>query len=280
MARSMLRYLRVGERDFSQMPDIMQKRLNWEVYAVFSGKCTPQFDLRRRPLTKEPNFWVVPPGLAYRWTCDTSKCMRAVLHFAFVPPLLETAVRKKGYLSCRLSAPESSRVRELAEKCAVEFKKPSQLSSMIYELALLEISLMVLSRHEPQRQYTLPNIATERTESAMAYYQHHMMEALTLEQVAGELHVSPGHLRRHFYEVMHSSPKAVFTRLRLQRAKELLSTSSLTLDWVAEQCGFGSATDLCRTFRKAYGITPDVWRRKVSTTRDISSPEHLAEKNS
>jgi AraC-like DNA-binding protein len=276
----MLRYLQVGERDFSNFPDIMQKRLNWEVFSVFSGRCHPQFEPRRKPLTKDPTLWIIPPGLPYRWECDSVKCVRAVLHFAFVPPLVETAARKHGYLSCRLSAEESSRVRELAERCVLEFKKPSQLSSMVYELALLEFSIMALSRHELQRQFTLPNIARERTESAMAYYQHHMVESLTLEQVAAEMHVSPGHLRRHFYEVMHCSPKEAFTRLRLQRSKELLSTSSHTLDAVAEQCGFGSATDLCRTFRKAFGVTPDVWRRKVSTTRKISSPEHLAERRS
>lgn len=257
----------------------MQKRLNWEVFAIFSGRCLPQFEPRRKSLTKLPNFWIIPPGLPYRWICETETCKRAVLHFAFVPPMVETIARKRGYLSCRLSPDESSRVLQLAERCASEFKKPSQISSMIYELALLEFSVMVLSRHEPQRQYTLPNIASERTESAMAYYQHHMAEALTLEQVASEMHVSPGHLRRHFYEVMQCSPKAVFTRLRLQRAKELLSTSSLTLDSVAEQSGFGSATDLCRTFRKAFRVTPDVWRRKVSTTKKASSPEHLADKH-
>lgn len=273
----MLRYVQEGDRDYSQMPDIMQKRLNWEIFALFSGQCSPQFEPPRRSLTKHPNIWIVPPGLPYRWAVETGKCVRAVMHFAFVPPMLEAAVRRKGYLSCRLSAAESSRVRELAGKCVVEFKKPSQFSSMIYEHALLEIALMVLSRQERQRQYTLPNIASERTENAMAYYQHHMIESLTLEQVASEMHVSPGHLRRHFYEVMHSSPKVVFTRLRLQRAQELLSTSSNTLDWVAEQCGFGSATDLCRTFRKAFNVTPDVWRRKVSTTRKTISHEHLAE---
>lgn len=262
----MLRYVRVGERDFSKMPDVMQRRLNWEVFATFSGRCAPQFDPRRRPLTKDPNFWIIPLGLPYRWVCETDKCIRAVLHFAFVPLMVETAARKRGYLSCQLSIEESSRFRELAERCAAEFKRPSQISPMIYELALLEFSVMALSRNKPQRQYTVPNIATERTESALAYYQEHMPESLTLEQVAREIHVSPAHLRRHFTEVMQCSPKAAFTRLRLQRSKELLSTSSLTLDSVAEQCGFGSASDLCRTFRKAFGVTPDVWRRKVSTS--------------
>jgi AraC family transcriptional regulator len=274
----MLRYLRMGERNISNMPDIVQKRLNWEVFILFSGRCTPQFEPPRRGPGRNPNLWIMPPGLPYKWLCDSGRCTRAVFHFAFVPALLETAVQQKGFLSCQLSAAELERVRELAEKCAAEFKKPSQLSSMIYESTLLEISLMVLSRHEPQRQYTLPNIASDRTERAIAYYQLHMSESLSVEQVASELHVSPGHLRRHFYAVMKCSPKTVFTRLRLQRAKELLSTTSLTLDSVAEQCGFASATDLCRTFRKVARVSPDVWRRKVATTRETSSPEHLAEK--
>lgn len=274
----MLRYLRMGERNFSKMPDIVQKRLNWEVFIVFSGRCAPRFEPPRRSPGKNPNLWIMPPGLPYRWLCDSGRCTRAVFHFAFVPPLLETAVQQKGFLSCQLSNAEAERVRKLAEKCEGEFKKPSQLSSMIYESTLLEISLMVLSRHEPQRQYTLPNIASDRTERAITYYQHHMSESLSVEQVAGEIHVSPGHLRRHFYAVMNCSPKTVFTRLRLQRAKELLSTTSLTLDSVAERCGFASATDLCRTFRKVAGVSPDVWRRKVSSTRKTSSPEHLEEK--
>ena len=261
-------------------PDVMQKRLNWEIFAVFSGRCDPPFEPRRKSLMKDPNFWIIPPGLPYRWTSETVKCVRAAMHFAYVSPLVETAARKRGYLCCRLSDQELSSVRKLAERCAAEFRKPSQLSSMVYELALLEFSLMALSRQDVRRQFTLPNIARERTESAMAYYQHHMAESLTLEQVASEMHVSQGHLRRHFYEVMHCSPKAAFTRLRLQRAKELLSTGSQTLDSVAEECGFGSATDLCRCFRKAFGVTPDIWRRKVSATKTIISHEHLAEKAS
>ena len=44
--------------------------------------------------------------------------------------------------------------------------------------------------------------------------------------------------------------------LRLIKATELLAQPELSVEVVAEQCGFGSITTLMRNFKQVYGITP------------------------
>ena len=52
------------------------------------------------------------------------------------------------------------------------------------------------------------------------------------------------------------------TKLRLQRALELLVNSSQTLDVIAGKCGFSSASDFCRVFKTQHKVSPDTWRRE------------------
>lgn len=49
---------------------------------------------------------------------------------------------------------------------------------------------------------------------------------------------------------------------RLQCAKEILLNSELPVNRIAELCGFRSANYLHRSFRRAEGVTPEVWRKK------------------
>lgn len=65
---------------------------------------------------------------------------------------------------------------------------------------------------------------------------------------------------RRFIATTGQSPGEWLTTVRIERARELLETSSLSVDQIASLCGFGSAAVLRHHFRKRLSTTPNAYR--------------------
>jgi AraC family transcriptional regulator len=263
----MLRSLALGIRDFKETPDTLCVRYNWIFLCLFEGSLHPRFDppLAPPPGAGRPNFWVIPPQTRYVVTAETRRCDRAVFHFSDVPEILRAAVRAHGYLAKTLDARQLAAVRGIARSIAGDFAHPTVLSELRYEEILLRLTLLALEHLDAQPVQPHSNLARDRVERALQWYNAAMTQAPSLAEVARNVHVSPTHLRRHFYERLGRSPKAVFSKLRMQRATQLLVNTPLTLDRIAEQCGFATASDFSRAFKRQFRVTPHAWRRTVNS---------------
>lgn len=82
----------------------------------------------------------------------------------------------------------------------------------------------------------------------------------SLNDIARALAVSPAHLRQRFTEHHGMPPQRWLTRVRVERAKDLLAHSSLSLREIAGECGFGSEQYLCAVFRREEGKAPGSFR--------------------
>lgn len=70
-------------------------------------------------------------------------------------------------------------------------------------------------------------------------------------------------LHADFRAHLRTSPHQHLLELRLRRARELLALHDDDLDAVARACGMAGAAVLCRRFRRAAGITPGAYRRRL-----------------
>ena len=85
---------------------------------------------------------------------------------------------------------------------------------------------------------------------------------ITVAGLAKEAHVSKRTLSRHFAEATGSSPMDWITGLRVRRAKDLLETTTLAVEELAEQCGFRSAAALRHHFRTRVKLSPNSYRNR------------------
>ena len=69
-------------------------------------------------------------------------------------------------------------------------------------------------------------------------------------------------LRHRFRKLFGSSPQAMLTRLRIDRAKELLRTSTLSVKEIAYELGYSRQHDLTRAFHKYSGKSPSEWKMR------------------
>jgi AraC family transcriptional regulator len=62
---------------------------------------------------------------------------------------------------------------------------------------------------------------------------------------------------------MGTTPHAYVGAARIRKAGLLLSTSNITADRVAYECGFADYAHFYRTFKKEMGCSPKEYRREV-----------------
>lgn len=106
-------------------------------------------------------------------------------------------------------------------------------------------------------------------------------EALTLEKVADELHLSPGYLSRLLRAETGAGFGGCLAHLRLNRARELLLCSGAPVEEVALTCGFCNSSHFIRVFRRSEGTTPARFRRQRSfemRSASAKTPPSSAEK--
>ena len=108
-----------------------------------------------------------------------------------------------------------------------------------------------LSRHVPEHEEPLNPV--EQARRILVEYPERQH---TTASLAREVGVSEGHLRRQFRTAYRKTPRRYLTEVRMQRALELLRTTSHGIEQVAHTVGYASVAVFNRIFKRAFGVTP------------------------
>lgn len=110
---------------------------------------------------------------------------------------------------------------------------------------------------------TSSNAVTIALEDTISYINEHFADALTLESLAKRTSLSPYYFTRVFTKETGMPPHQYIILSRINSAKFLLKTSSLTIKEIAYSCGFASESNFCYTFKKWEKVTPSDYRFSV-----------------
>ena len=89
----------------------------------------------------------------------------------------------------------------------------------------------------------------------------------TMESMAKRCFLSRATFARHFSYSYHQTPQVWLNQLRMVLAARLLSEEkNLSAERVAEQCGFLSLSSFSKAFKKTWGITPALYRKRGYST--------------
>ena len=86
---------------------------------------------------------------------------------------------------------------------------------------------------------------------------------LSCGDLAEGVGLSTRQLERLFRKYLYKAPARYYLKLRLDRARFLLSQTSLPILSVALACGFVSASHFSKCYREHFGHTPSEDRRQV-----------------
>jgi len=147
-----------------------------------------------------------------------------------------------------------------------------------YDAAVL-LDRMMAGGKPPAKPVLIPprGIVTRRSTEVLALDDHqlavglrfirdHAFDPITIKEVAKVASMCRRVFERRFAAKMGRSPKAEGLRLRLEKAKQLLTDTDWNLSQIAEKTGFNYGEYLHTVFTQKTGITPGEFRRHAKMT--------------
>ncbi|MGV2787196.1 helix-turn-helix domain-containing protein, partial [Clostridium perfringens] len=81
--------------------------------------------------------------------------------------------------------------------------------------------------------------------------------------LSDQVYLSPNYLRSIFKEKTGMTIHDYLTRIRLNKAKELLADDSLKVQDIAQRVGYESTSYFISLFLKSQGVTPNEYRKNI-----------------
>ena len=97
--------------------------------------------------------------------------------------------------------------------------------------------------------------------AALRFLRENALQGINVADVVRHVSLSRRVLESRFKKVLGRSPHEELTRLKLERIKELLTETDLSLAEIAQRAGFEHDEYMCVFFRKAEGIPPGQYRK-------------------
>lgn len=110
-----------------------------------------------------------------------------------------------------------------------------------------------------QAQYIdhpVPEASANGTSATRQWSLEHLREPLTVAELAAHAGMSERTFARRFHDEVGMSPGRWLIQQRVDRARHLLESSDLSVDEIAGQAGFGTATSLRQHLHASVGVAP------------------------
>ena len=119
--------------------------------------------------------------------------------------------------------------------------------------------LRVISRHSTD----IMAIDDESVVRALRFIQTHAFQDIVVKDILNEVPVSRRSLEIQFQHYLGRSPAEEIRRVRLEKGRELLARSEMSIGEIAVACGFANSTRFGVSFRKKYDETPLAYRKQL-----------------
>lgn len=98
---------------------------------------------------------------------------------------------------------------------------------------------------------------------AMSYVSEHLQDPFTVAQMCRQLRLSRRGIERKFKDYFNCTPWQMICRMRVNRAKALLSETNHPISKISELCGMNDPERLAVVFKRATGMSPSWFRRRL-----------------
>lgn len=99
----------------------------------------------------------------------------------------------------------------------------------------------------------------------MQYMQNHYHTSFTMQDLARKFNFHPVHMIRCMKNSYHVTPIQALATIRLEKGKELLLTTAMSVQDISEAVGFSSCSYFIKQFKAAYHTTPSQFRQEIQS---------------
>lgn len=177
----------------------------------------------------------------------------------------ESVTTDRVQLMARFALPDPF-IHQIGRSLTTELETDQSHSRLFVDSLTIALSIHLL-RHYSDLQQPLREDANKlpqrKLQQAIAYINEHLTADLTIAAIADELKMSQYYFSRLFKQSTGVSPYQYVMQQRIERAKYLLRTTSLSVAEVALKSGFSNQNQLAIQFRKFTNTTPSGYRKQL-----------------
>ena len=112
------------------------------------------------------------------------------------------------------------------------------------------------AEHNPSEFTRSCGLTRRALQQALGFMESSLSQRVRLQDVADAACVSRYHFARQFRLSTGTSPMKYLTKIRIERAKQLLKEGNILVGLVAADLGFADQSHFIRHFRRLVGQTP------------------------
>ncbi|WP_213581610.1 AraC family transcriptional regulator [Paenibacillus sp. J2TS4] len=155
----------------------------------------------------------------------------------------------------------------------LELTYDNQIALQAFTLLIVREIVLFLSSGKSGSDLPAPHKDATQNEADTAHIiaerlQSMVLTAGSVSTIAEELHLSRSQCSKIFTKIYGIPPRQYLSRLKLNKAKELLVNSDMTIEAIASRLGFGSISHFSRQFRRWVGKSPSQFRPKYTLLND------------
>ncbi|CAM4396716.1 two-component system response regulator YesN [Paenibacillus endophyticus] len=95
-----------------------------------------------------------------------------------------------------------------------------------------------------------------------SFIEQHLGTDVTLQSIGDSVYLNAIYLSQIYKEITGENLSEYILRVRMEKAKILLEQSSYRIYEITERVGYQSSQHFIRTFKKYYGVTPEIYRKR------------------
>ncbi len=161
--------------------------------------------------------------------------------------------------------PVNTEIRTSIQEIYQEWQERKEGYPLMIKANVLRILTMLIRAYQDETKsgemLREKKNAMKRLEQAFTYINAHYCEKITLE-VAASVYMSSNYFSSYFRKFTNISFSDYVTRLRVNRARELLREDGANVTEIALACGFNNISNFYRLYKKHMGKTPGYEKSK------------------
>ncbi len=241
-----------------------------EIYLIRSGSCS--MDIGDTTIhCSEGDFLMIFPNVLHSFYITGDKeCTFYHIHFftnffTRILPREDSPVNLIHALMFACSSWHRQKadedLRELVASAVSLWQSGSSRDSEI-NARLLCMLLHILNTYNTDNKASSQPVYQEKYVSfALNYIEKNYMNKILLEDIAKELHISSRYLGRLFSKYMNISPANYINIYRINKAIEIMESTTMTLTEIAGRIGLKDSQHFSRLFAHIIGMTPSNYRK-------------------
>ncbi len=145
------------------------------------------------------------------------------------------------------------------------FKNPSLVNNDLLELKIRELILLLIQSNSINNiRELIADLYSSKAVTINEVVELHLFSNLKLDQLAKLSNLSLSSFKREFKKEYNNSPTNYINTRRLEKAKEFLTLTTLTIREIAFEVGFQDSLYFTRLFKNKVGIPPSKYRSRNS----------------